>query len=156
MDDSEIIMSGRDDVKGGKKNKNSKNTKNKKTKKEKTVDVNAHRIRTATKLFAHLKFLQTSFRDAEAKAAEFFVRFQVEKDLAEELRKKGVPEERLSEPAWSLGDQAPMVRLMYTVLDRHVLVKAMSVGCASGAAVPVSDDDMQDSNERRFAFAFGC
>ena len=131
MDASEIV--GLIDPLPGKKGGKPKpGAKAGKDKKEETVDLSAHRIWTASKLFTHLKFLQASMREAESKAQEFFVAFQSEKEIADDLRQKGVPEERWFDPTFALGDRTPMIRMIYTVLDRHLLLTAMGLGCNMG------------------------
>ena len=118
MDTSEIV--GLIDPLPGKKGGKPKpGAKAGKDKKEEIVVLSAHRIRTASKLFTHLKFLEASMREAESKAQEFFVAFQSEKEIADDLRQKGVPEERLSDPTFALG-------------DRHLLLTAMALGCNMG------------------------
>ena len=85
-------------------------------------------------------------KDVEAKAQEFFGTFAEQLKVTEDLRGKGVPEERLSDPSFGLGEMAPMVRLLYTVLERHALLKAMSTGCTAGeeSAPAPSAADLED------------
>ena len=56
----------------------------------------------------------------------------------------------LGDATFGLGEKTPMVRLMYTVLDRYCLLQAISVGCTfhgemSGSADPtITDKDVED------------
>ena len=103
--------------------KHEKDKKSKEKKKEETrVDVPTLRLRTATKLLPHIKFVQAAFRDMQTKLDEFYKEHADAKAQAESLREKGVTEDRiLKDASLQLGDDVGCIRIMFAVLHRHRL-----------------------------------
>ena len=98
----------------------------------KRVDVATYRLRTATKMITHLKFVQASFRELDVKVREFYKEQSDFKAKAVSLKSSGVSEDRLlSDQSLQLGDDAALVKMMYSVLDRHHLLQVLSLGSDS-------------------------
>ena len=114
------------------KNKNKGSASKAGSSSSKKVDVGTYRLRTATKMITHLKFLQASFRELDSKVKEFYKEQADFKTKALSLKSSGVSEDRLlSDQSLQLGDDAALVKMMYNVLDRHRLLQFLSLGSDS-------------------------
>ena len=86
------------------KNKNKGSASKAGSSSSKKVDVGTYRLRTATKMITHLKFLQASFRELDSKVKEFYKEQADFKTKALSLKSSGVSEDRLlsdqSSAAW--------------------------------------------------------
>ena len=111
----------------------------------KRVDLPTLRLRFATKILTQLRFMQASFRDLDGKISQFYTENAEIKNKASNLKSQGLPESRLiSDTSLQLGDNAALVRLMYTVLDRHRLVQLLSVGSECMSLEGMQSDVQQD------------
>ncbi|CAE6946006.1 unnamed protein product, partial [Symbiodinium sp. CCMP2592] len=148
-DEAEIIGVASITARGvgaGKANKKSKggggggtggNTKNKPKKEPKSFDPNAYRVKIATKLFAHLKFIQAALIDEVNKSEEFLRTHESMVDKAKSLRTRGISSDRLSDPALELGDDLASYRLMFVILNRYDILKLMAQGSDKNPGVAV-------------------
>ena len=114
------------------------NVKPKGGKKEpKTFDPNAHRVKAATKIFPHLKFIQASLIEICSKAETFMNENEATVDRAREMIQRGVTADKLSDPVLELGDEVASFQLLFVILNRYDLVKLMSTGVDKNPGVSV-------------------
>lgn len=125
LDETCILPSTGDGRRGSKGRKPRSSTK----KEAKKVDIPTHRLRTATKTITQLKFIQASFRDIDGKIQGFYGDHNEMREKAQALKSSGVNEDRImTDASLNLQDSTALVRLMYTVIDRHRLLQILSLG----------------------------
>ncbi|CAK9039024.1 unnamed protein product [Durusdinium trenchii] len=82
-----------------------------------------------------------AFREVETKLENFYGEHPEMAEKAKNLKEHGITEDRLvNDSSLDLGDTAACIRIMFTILGRHLLLKVLSIGSKCMSLDGLTDD----------------